>query len=68
METRFNQPSYHTFKVMEYLLFKMVNREDTSAEQDFMKTTYADFINTVQPQIESDVLLVMFHNEKTRIF
>ena len=53
---------------MEYLLFKMVNREDISAEQDFMKTTYADFINTVQPQIESDVLLVMFHNEKTRIF
>ena len=50
---------------MEYLLLKMVNREDTSAEQNFMKTTYADVIDTTQLQIESDVLLVMFHNGKT---
>ena len=61
-ETRLNQPSYHAYEVMGNLLLKMVNKEDTSAEQDFMETTYANDINTAQLQIESGILPVMFHN------
>ena len=68
VETRFNQPSYHPCEVMENLLLKMVNKEDTSDEQDFIKTRYADDIDTTQLQIEADALPVMFHNEKPECF
>ena len=46
----------------------VVSAEDTSAEQDFMKATYADDIDTSQLQIESDVHPLMFHNEKPECF
>ena len=68
VETRFNQPSYHTYDIMVNLFLKMVNKENTSVEQDFMKTTFADDIDTAQVQIESDVLPVMFQNEKAECF
>ena len=42
VETRFSQPSYHAYGVMENLLLKMVDKKDTSGEQDFKKTAYAD--------------------------
>ena len=35
LETRLNQPSYHAYEVIENLLLNKVNKEDTSAEQDF---------------------------------
>ena len=62
VETHLNQPCNHAYEVMGNLLLKMVKKEDTSAEQDFMETTYANDINTAQLQIESGILLVMFHN------
>ena len=68
METHFNQLSYYAYEVMENFLFKMFNKKDTSVEQDSMKTTYADDISTTQLQIESDVLPVIFHNEKPECF
>ena len=68
VETHFNQPSYYAYEVMENFLFKMFNKKDTSAEQDSMKTTYADDINTTQLQIESDNLSVIFQNEKPECF
>ena len=68
METHFNQLSYYAYEVMENFLFKMFNKKDTYAEQDSMKTTYADDINTTQLQIESDNLSVIFQNEKPECF
>ena len=68
VETHFNQPSCYAYEVMEDLLFKMFNKKDTYAEQDSMKTTYADDINTTQLQIESDVLPVIFRNKKPECF
>ena len=35
VETRFNQPSYHAYEVMGNFWLKIVNKKDTSAEQNF---------------------------------